>query len=67
MHVRRRVHLTVAIGDAGEVERSLLQAKGGGFVWLPVPKQFEDIERAAGNVEPEISDGLGLPAGNRRL
>ena len=38
------VHLTVAICDAGEVQRRLLQAKGSGFIRLTIPEKFKDIE-----------------------
>ena len=37
------IHLAVAIGDAGKVERGLLQAERGGLVGLAIPKQLEDI------------------------
>jgi len=58
-HVGRMIHLAVAVGDAGEVKRGLLQAEGGGFVGLPVPEELENIQRAAGRQGPghALQDG----------
>ena len=41
------VHLAVAVGDAAEVERGLLQAEGRGLEALPIPEQLEDPEPPA--------------------
>lgn len=43
-HIRRMVHLTVAVSDARKVKRSLLQAEGGGFIGLTVPEQLKDVQ-----------------------
>src|SRR5438105_1738586 len=43
------IHLTTAIGDAREVEGSLLQTKSCRLVRLPIPEQFHD-EQAGGRI-----------------
>ena len=44
LHVRRVVHLAVAVSDAGEVQRGLLQTERGGFIGLTVPEKLQDIQ-----------------------
>src|SRR6266850_5109774 len=44
LHVGRMVHLTVAVRDASEVQRGLLQAEGGGFIGLTVPEEFKNVQ-----------------------
>ena len=46
-HVGRMIHLTVAVGDAGEVEGGLLEAERGDLVRLAVPEQLEYVQGAA--------------------
>ena len=41
------IHLAVAVGDAGEVQRCIVQGERSRFVALPVPKCFENFLSAS--------------------